>query len=292
MSTTFTRRALLAGAAGGAAVVGYVAATHGSDHTPHVGDPLVGRRVGTVPVDDPGADAWGGEGQTVVALAAQNLAPPNLATATVPEVRVSALHDGTMLGVRLSWVRAEAAELSGVARFADAAAVLLPAGAPRTPAITMGAAGAPVHIVQWRASWQRDVDLGASQGVTAQFPDVIRDLDPSDLFPADVAVLWNPGRALGNPMSALERTTPLEELVAEGFGTTTALPDQKAAGRGIHQKNEWHVVIAIPLDRGRGMSAIAPGATWPLAVAVWDGSAGNRGGRKHYGGFVGMRLEA
>lgn len=292
MSTTFTRRALLAGAAGGAAVVGYVAATHGSDHTPHLGDPLVGRKVGKVPVDDPTADAWDGDGQTVIALAAQNLAPPNLATATIPEVAVSAVHDGTTLGVRLSWVRAQPAELSGVARFTDAAAVLLPAGKPDTPAITMGAAGAGVHIVQWRASWQRDVELGTSQGVTAQFPNVIRDLDPSDLFPADVAVLWNPGRAVGNAMSALTRTTPVEELAAEGFGTTTPLAEQKATGRGAYVDNEWHVVVAVPMDRGRGMTAIAPGDTWPLAVAVWDGTAGNRGGRKHYGGFVGMRLEA
>ena len=287
-----TRRGLIVGAAGVGTAVLIARDAQGGGGDPAPGDPLVGRRVREVPADDPRAGAWDDEGQTLLTLAPQQLATPKLTEPTVPDVRVAALHDGTTLGIRLSWQQQEPSELSGVARFNDAVAVMLPAAGPATPAITMGDAKAPAHIVQWRASWQRDVDLQASQGIEAQFPNVIRDLDPDDLFPPEVAVLWSPARAVGNPMAAPSRTTPAEELVAEGFGSTTSLAQQAATGRGVHEDGRWWVTIAFPLARHSGLAALEPGGTWPLAVAVWAGDAENRGGRKHYSPFAAMRLEA
>jgi hypothetical protein len=286
-----TRRALLVGA-GVAAAIGlrYDATRGGGDPAP--GDELVARRVGAVPVDDPRDGAWSGPGETLLALAPQQLVAPTLAEQTIPDVRVAALHDGSTAGLRLSWEQTGPSDVSGVARFNDAVAVMLPAAGPQEPAITMGDATAPVHILQWRASWQQDVDRRASQGVEAQFPDVIRDVDPDDLLPPEVAVLWSPARAVGNPMAAAQRRTPVEEMVAEGFGSTTSLGDQTATGRGVHHDGRWWVTIAFPLARQAGFAALRPGEAWPLAVAVWDGGAGNRGGRKHHSPFAAMRLEA
>jgi hypothetical protein len=287
-----TRRALIVGATG----VGVGALikwdTGRDDGEPAVGDPLVARRSDAVPAGDPRDGAWDHAGETLLPLSPQQLATPKLAEATIADVRVAALHDGTTLGLRLSWAMREPSEVSGVARFNDAAAVMLPAAGPAPPAIAMGDAKAPAHIVQWRASWQRDVDLETSQGVEAQFPDVIRDLDPDQLLPPEVAVLWSPARAVGNAMAAPTRATPVEELVAEGFGSTTTLAEQRAAGRGVHEDGRWWVAIAMPLARHSGLGALAPGGTWPLAVAVWAGDAGNRGGRKHYSPFADMQLEA
>jgi hypothetical protein len=183
-------------------------------------------------------------------------------------------------------------DVSGLARFQDAVAVMLPAAGPAEPPITMGAPGKPVHILQWRAGWQRDVELGRSQGVKDQFPNVIRDLDPGDILPAEAAVLYSPGRAVGNPMSAAMRTTPVEEVVAEGFGSTTTLAEQVAGGTAVHDEGRWWVVISLPLARGRGLAQIAAGRSWPLAVAVWSGDARNRGGRKHYATWAPMTVEA
>jgi hypothetical protein len=287
-----TRRALIVGAAGVGTAVLIARDVRGGGSDPALGDALVGRRVTEVPIDEPRDGAWDDEGQTLLALAPQQIATPKLAEQTVADVRVAALHDGTTLGLRLSWEQRTPSELLGVARFGDAVAVMLPAAGPATPAITMGDAKAPAHIVQWRASWQKDVDLHASQGIEAQFPNVIRDLDPGDILPAEVAVLWNPARAVGNPMAAASRTTPVEELVAEGFGSTTSLAEQSATGRGVHEDGRWWVTIAMPLARHSGLGALEPGGTWPLAVAVWAGDADNRGGRKHYSPFTGMRLEA
>lgn len=287
----FTRRALLVGAGVAAAVGLRFAATREEDEAA-LGDELVGRRVGAVPVDDPRDGAWGGRGETLLALVPQQSITPKLAEPTVADVRVSALHDGSTIGLRLSWQQRRPSDLSGVARFHDAVAVMLPAAGPEPPAITMGDARAPAHILQWRASWQRDVDRRASQGVEAQFPNVIRDIDPDALLPPEVAVLWSPARAVGNPMAAADRRTPVEEMVAEGFGSTTSLGEQTALGRGVHHDGRWWVTIAVPLARQPGLRPLRPGEGWPLAVAVWDGEAGNRGGRKHHSRFTTIRLEA
>jgi hypothetical protein len=287
-----TRRALIVGATG----VGVGALikwdTGRDDGEPDLGDPLVASRSDAVPAGDPRDGAWDRDGETLLPLSPQQLVTPKLAEPTVADVRVAALHDGATLGLRLSWEMRESSEVSGVARFNDAAAVMLPAAGPAQPVITMGDPTAPAHIVQWRASWQRDVDLEASQGVEAQFPNVIRDLDPDELLPPEVAVLWSPARAVGNAMAAPTRSTPVEELVAEGAGSITPLAEQRAAGRGVHEDGRWWVAIAIPLARHSGLGALAPGGTWPLAVAVWAGDGGNRGGRKHYSPFANMRLEA
>lgn len=287
-----TRRALIVGAAGAGAAALIAYDKSRDDGGPALGDPLVAKRAREVPVDDPRDGAWDHDGETVLALSPQQMVTPKLAEQTVPDVRVAAMHDGTTLGLRLSWEQREESVLSGVGRFNDAVAVMLPAAGSATPPVTMGDAKSPAHIVQWRASWQQDVDLKESQGIEAQFPNVIRDLDPDDLFPPEVAVLWSPARAVGNAMAAATRTVPVEELVAEGFGSTTSLATQKATGRGVHEDGRWWVAIGIPLARHSGLGPLKAGAAWPLAVAVWSGAGGNRGGRKHFTPFASMQLEA
>lgn len=64
----------------------------------------------------------------------------------------------------------------------------------------------------------------------------------------------------GAAVAAASRSTPVEELVAVGFGTAIVLEEQTA--------------------------------TWPLAVAVWDGTGGNRGGRTHHARFTPMAVES
>ncbi|MFN8122936.1 MAG: ethylbenzene dehydrogenase-related protein [Thermoleophilia bacterium] len=286
-----TRGALIAGA--GAVAVGVGIALNDPERTPRAGDALIARRVREVPLDNPRAGAWVGDGETVLPLVAQQLAVPKLAEANVPDIRVAALHDGITLALRLSWEQGLPNELSGISRFQDAVAVMLPAVGPAEPPVTMGAAGKPVHILQWRASWQRDVELGRSQGVVDEFPNVVRDLDPGDILPPEQALLYTAGRAAGNLMSAAKRTTPVEEVVAEGFGSTTSLEQQRAGGAAVHAEGRWWTVISLPMSRGGGLAPITAGGTWPVAFAVWSGGdARNRGGRKHYAAWTPMAVAA
>ena len=293
MADTTSRRAFLA--AGATAAVGVaLAAVVGATEQPApkvAGRIPAGRRDEPVPVEDPDDDAWSDATPILVPLVAQQLVPPTLDEAGVSELRVEALHDGETLGFRLSWDDGVVDEIDGFATFRDAVAVQLPhQPGPQPPPITMGAPGAAVHLLQWRATWERD--LGRRVSVQDVYPNAVADVPPDAILPPETAVLYYPGRAVGNPLSALVHTTTVEELVAEGFGSATVLEQQSARGKGVHREGRWQVALGFPLARGASGAPIAPGSVWPVAFAVWLGSRQNRGSRKQYADWLEVEVEA
>ena len=269
-----------AGALGFAGVIGLVSESEQAVTT------LVAARVpAPTPADDPDAAAWDDAPELVVPLLAQQLVPPSLDTLGVSDLRVRAVHDGTRIAFRLAWEDATVDDLDGIDAFHDAVAVMVPAGGAAKPAITMGAPGAPVHIFQWRATWQRDIAAQGKTGVDQIYPRVVHDVMPDDLLPPETAGLYWVGRAAGNPLSQTTRTTPVEQVVAEGFGSTTHLPETDALGRGLHDGSGWRVSLGYPAF---GKNLAPPAA---VAFAVWLGSQRNRGGRKHYADWVPLRVE-
>jgi hypothetical protein len=156
----------------------------------------------------------------------------------------------------------------------------------------MGAPGFPVHILQWRATWDHDIALGGKTGVDHIYPEVIHDVMPDDVLPPQTAQLYWVGREAGNPLSQVNRTSPVEEVVAEGFGSVTHLPQQTAEGRGVNEDGRWRVAMGIPAARTGVGAPLAPGSSWPIAFAVWLGSEENRGGRKHFANWQTLVLEA
>jgi hypothetical protein len=293
MADAISRKAFLAAAglaAGGVAV----AAVVGSRERPQaeLADRIVAKRIDdAVPGDDPESERWLEADPVLVRLVPQQIALPRLDELGVGEVEVDALHDGAELGLRVSWADPEPNDIDGLAEFRDAVAVQLPfALAAAPPPITMGAPGNPVHILQWRATWERDV--GDRAEVLDVYPHAVHDVPPDDILPPEVAELYYVGRAAGNPLSELERSTTVEEIVAEGFGSATVLPEQAARGHGVHDGTRWRVALAVPLARGASGSALEPGSTWPVSFAVWLGERGNRGSRKQYADWVSLELEA
>jgi hypothetical protein len=294
--TTITRKDVLlgagaigvvgAGALAGAGVIGLV-----SDGEPEA-DPVVVAAFSAkaVPAEDPSAAAWDDASEAVIPLAAQQIAPPRLPSVGVAELRVRALHDGTTLALRLQWDDAVVSDLDSVYRFHDAVAVMLPTQRDNQPAITMGSQGTAAHILQWRATWERD--LAGKTGVDQIFPRVVHDVMPDDVLPPETAALYWVGRTAGNPLSQKERTTPIEQIVAEGFGTTTHLPRDDAKGKGVNDGTAWTVALGFPMLREGIGAPLEPGSTWSMAFAVWLGEQANRGGRKHYANWVPFRLAA
>jgi len=280
--------------AGGAAVTAVaVAVENDKARSPVVGAPIVAPYVdGDLPDTDPGADAWDAAQPVLVPLAAQQIAQPYLEKAGVAELEARALHNGSTVALRLEWEDDSVDDLDGIRRYHDAVAVQLPTASGAPPALTMGEPGSPVHLLQWRATWQRDIDSGDKTGVDQIYPEVIHDVMPDDVLPPETAQLYWVGREAGNPLSQLRRPTPVEEAVAEGFGSVTHLPSQTATGRGVHEGGRWHVVVSVPSARKGVGAPLTPGSTWPVAFAVWLGSAENRGGRKHIANWQTLVLEA
>jgi hypothetical protein len=288
--STVTRRDALA--LGGAAAAGFVAggaavtalALELEDRkvTPAVsGQPITARYTGGgLPVEDPGAEAWRDAQRIRVPLVAQQIAPPFLERAAVHELTVRALHDSREVALLLEWDDDQIDDLDGIRRYHDAVAIQLPVRAGPPPPLTMGAPGNPVHIFQWRATWERDVDTGGKTGVDDIYPAVVHDVMPDDVLPPETAALYWVGRKAGNPLSQAARTTSIEQVVAEGFGSVTHLPGLEARGHSDHRDGRWRVIVAMPADRKEVGEPLAAGTSWPVAFAVWLGSEDNRGGRK------------
>ena len=273
-----------AGAVGAAGVLGLF----GSEAPPEAALVAAYRR-GELPQDDPQSSAWDDAAEAVVPLSPQRVSPPFLDAAGVAELRARALHNGSDVAFRLTWDDGSVDDLDGVRRYHDAVAVMLPTVAGDPAPITMGDRGKPVHILQWRATWQRD--LTGQTGVDQIYPRVEHDVMPDDVLPPQTASLYWVGRKAGNPLSQVKRVTPVEQIVAEGFGTTTHLPELTARGRGVHDGGSWAVALGFPAERGGVGAPLEPAQRWSVAFAVWLGDQDNRGGRKHYANWIPFALE-
>ena len=245
---------------------------------------------GEIPID-PTDKVWARPKARTVPLAIQNLVPQHAPDLAVAELQVRALHNGEQIGFQVSWADAEQDSVDAMAKFRDAVAVQLPVDPASTPAVTMGAATQPVHILQWRASWQVDVDLG-HQGVKDIFPNMYHDAPPEALAGEDAARIFYPARYLGNPMARRDRSSPVEDLVAGGFGSLTSQEVQTADGRGVYEEGRWSVTLITPMAGGEGKTALEPGLKTVVAFAVWNGSHGNRGSRKQWSNWTELEIEA
>lgn len=239
--------------------------------------------------DDP---AWRAVAAHVAPLLLQDLVEPRQLAATTAEVTVQAVHDGSRLAFRLTWSDPTADDLPGAARFSDACAVQLPATpAADLPAPQMGEAGRPVEITSWRASWQASVD-GRPDDITALYPRAHPDhypftaapLTPGSPEQQEMARRYAPARALGNVMEG-PRTSPVEDLIADGPGTLRPAPRTVSSGGGRRTAHGWAVQLVRPLPNGTG-----PGGRGAVAFAVWDGAHLEAGARKMRTGWVPLAL--
>jgi hypothetical protein len=164
--------------------------------------------------------------------------------------------------------------------FTDAAALQFPITDDATP-YTMGGPEHPVNIWQWKAVWQSDIESGFETSAE-RWPDAVVDRYPHPDDP-----LYRPAESLGNLNAQRGRTTPIEDLVAEGFGTLTSSETQQVLGSGEWRDNQWRVVFSRSLGSGESQLASFDTATaTPVAFAVWDGGAGDRNGQKSIAQFI------
>ena len=209
------------------------------------------------------------------------------------ELTVRALHDGRDLAILLSW--ADATPDATAIRpqdFRDAAAVAFSL-APEPPFFAMGQPGSPVNIWMWKSERQADLEP-AFQDLEKVYPNIGIDSYPNLLrspveqpmrhaltLQSDPTFVtgWGAGNIVADPT----RKSATEDLRAEGFGTLRARPrrDQAVDALGVYETGAYHVRLRRAL-RGSGADAatLAPGSRTAVSFAVWNGSAGDRDGKK------------
>jgi mono/diheme cytochrome c family protein len=220
------------------------------------------------------------------------------------EVTVRALHDGSEIALLMVWSDATYdATAMRPQDFRDAAAVELSASAD-PPFFAMGAPGEPVSIWMWKSERQADLEP-AFQELEKIYPNLGIDSYPNLLkspleqpmrnaltLESDrtFVTAWGAGNIVADPT----RGSAAEDLVAQGFGTLRARPmaDQSVAAKGVYGTDSYRVVFRRALaSRSDGGVSLTPGSTVSAAFAVWNGSAGDRDGKKSVTIWQRMEIE-
>ena len=259
---------------------------------------IMARRVGRVP-DHPDDGTW--RLATPVNL---HLMPLWWRADRPEELTVRALHDGKELGLLLVW--ADATHDHTAMRpqdFRDAVAVQF-ALTPDPPFFAMGSRQAFVNIWMWKSERQADIELPFHDLETV-YPNLGIDSYPNlKLSPVEqptrhaLTLRSDPtfvtGWGAGNIVSDPSRSSPAEDLAAQGFGTLRARArgDQAVDARGVYGTGTYRVVFRRALaGKGERAVSLAPGQTVPVAFAVWNGSAGDRDGKKSVTIWQDLRIE-
>jgi len=209
------------------------------------------------------------------------------------ELTVRALHDGQELALLLVWAD-ETNDHTAIRPqdFRDAVAVQF-ALAPDPPFFAMGEKGKSVNIWMWKSERQADLEP-VFQDIEKVYPNIGIDSYPNltrsplEQPHRDALTLqsdptfvtgWGAKNIVSNPL----RFSAAEDLSAQGFGTLRARPpiDQTIDSKGVYGMKSYRVMFRRALKpNGTGSVALSPGTTIPAAFAVWNGSAGDRDGKK------------
>lgn len=230
---------------------------------------------------DPDAAYWKDAAEGLVTLVAQPMIAPRPEITTTDSVVVQAVHDGTRAAFRLRWKDSEKSEAGRLGEFSDALALEFPLREGQVPPVMMGAKDLPVHLFHWRAQYQRDKTQG-KPSMKDLYPNQSIDMYPHEYKEAPVgspsaAEKFSPGVAEGNPQSYAK--TGVDEIVAEGFSTSSVQEGHGSLAHGEWRNGEWVLVIVRPLVIDGG-SSLKPGGASNVAFAVWQGGKGEVGSRK------------
>ncbi|MCH7909770.1 MAG: hypothetical protein IIB38_09155, partial [Candidatus Hydrogenedentes bacterium] len=150
-----------------------------------------------------------------------------------------------------------------------------------------------VNIWMWKSKRHADSEP-AYQDLEKMYPNLGIDSYPNFLrspveqparhaLTLDSDPVYVTGWGAGNIVSDPTRREAVEDLRAQGFGTLSARPpiDRTVKAVGVYEANTYRVVFRRALKvKGKEAVSLRPGESVPVAFAVWNGSAGDRDGKK------------
>lgn len=229
---------------------------------------------------DPNAEVWK-RAQFIQAPLTAQAGSYAAGGGSVPVVWARALHYQNRLYVRLEWEDSTKDDATlKPEQFSDGAAVEFPAkSATSVPSVCMGQADMGVNIWQWRADSESGF-TDASDSYVSAFVDTYPTRD--DLFYT--------ARAVGNPY-ANPKQGAVQNLVAVAFGTLSISETQDVQGKGVYKDGRWSVVFSRPFaGAANDLATFTAGTNTDIAIAVWNGSQGDRNGRKSVSQFLTLSI--
>jgi hypothetical protein len=213
---------------------------------------------------------------------------------SVRSLSIRSLNNGEQITFLLEWADEAKDVGGGVTAYRDSVALQFLAtesGDPLNGFICMGIGigggeTALVDIIHWRADLQRDIEEG--------FTDV-QDIYPNlgvSLYSDLDTDIFRPAEAVGNQLASRSRSTPIERLYAEGFGTLESRESVDATGWGQWQEGKWKVVITRPLASDDPLnSQLELGQVTTLAIAAWDGGNQEIDGKKSVSSWLILEIQ-
>jgi hypothetical protein len=254
---------------------------------------------GELPLGEADADEWAAATAVDVPLSAQNISKPILLETKVKSLTVRALHNGSQIALLVEWSDdTQDDQMVRMQDFRDAVALQFPL-VEGQPYFCMGQAGGNVNIWHWKADWQ--ADLTARKDMETAYPNIYVDEYPFAEVGVDTIASvtdysdpnYLPAMQAGNLFASPARPSPVEDLIAGGFGTLTsqAVEGQNVQGFGEWKDGRWRVIFSrdLPAATAEDVS-FAVGKTHAIAFAVWDGANEERNGQKSTSQWLSLQL--
>jgi DMSO reductase family type II enzyme heme b subunit len=254
--------------------------------------PIVAPRVaGAGPIDDPAAAAWKDARPVHVVMLPQTVTLPHNDHPAIKELTVRAVHNGGWRAFLIEWKDPTLSNKVILDNFGDQVAVQLPIDVKgATPSPMMGNVAGRVNIMQWRAAFQKDVEVGHPPTIQELYPNAWADFYPEDVLGATDARPYTGALGVENPISR-GQASPVLDQMAEGWGSMTVKPDQHALGKGVWKDGTWRVVITRPMaSDDRNAPRLAAGDKTVAAFAVWEGGNREVGARKAWSPWIPLHL--
>jgi DMSO reductase family type II enzyme heme b subunit len=238
-----------------------------------------------IPIGDPESALWDDVPSVQVPLSGQAITSPVSINSAIDTVTARSLHNGNWIAFQFEW-EDDTKDVGGrVSDFRDSVAIQLPLGG-NEPFVCMGFADAAVNILHWRADFQRDIEDGVPN-INDIFPNAA-----ANIYPGEGDVAFSTGLAAGNPLSATDKPSPVEDLEATGFGTLETQLHSDVTGWGAWDGDKWKVVIARRLETPDVHDAqLESGKQMPVAFALWDGDNRDVDGRKSVSAWLNVKLD-
>jgi len=196
--------------------------------------------------------------------------------AVVPSVLVKAFRTQEDIYFYVSWKDDTEDRTHAMNQFSDACAIMFPLGKEAQPSsIMMGFIG-KTNIWHWKASQDNEYWQGAHPKTDA-YADFYYPFEEKELFVVSKQT----------PQSAVS------DLLAIRVGTVTSKEANAIQGRGFWKDGAWNVVFKRPLkaENIEEDTGFELGKKRLCAFAAWNGSKGDRGGRKSISDWVELDIK-
>lgn len=208
------------------------------------------------------ADGWSEAPAATLSLSSTGAGVPASDNVTAEQMKVAAAQTDQRLYLRLSWADPTNDTSTGdVRRFADSAAVQLPADASSRPPIAMGGSDNEVNVWYWSASGQSQELLAGGPGTTTKFNQSQVDTDATYTDGRWHVTFSRPLDASGN-RTEIPDEADLDLAVAVWNGSNMERSGQKAA-------SSWYYLALGPGPQGPPYETIL----WVIAGLAIIGSA-------------------